>query len=34
MAKIYYRLIKQGKMIIEEVPDRWRNAVQELLDNE
>lgn len=32
MAKIYYRKIKAGGMTIEEVPERWRQAVQELLD--
>lgn len=32
MAKIYYRRIKAGQMTIEEVPARWRDAVQALLD--
>lgn len=32
MAKIYYRRIKDGIMTIDEVPERWRAAVQELLD--
>lgn len=32
MAKIYYRKIKAGGMTIEEVPERWRAAVQALLD--
>ena len=32
MAKIYYRRIKEGRMTIEEVPERWREAVQALLD--
>lgn len=32
MAKIYYRRIKDGRMTIEEVPERWRAAVQALLD--
>lgn len=32
MAKIYYRRIKSGTMTIDEVPERWRAAVQELLD--
>lgn len=32
MAKIYYRRIKEGRMTIEEVPERWRNAVLALLD--
>ena len=32
MAKIYYRKIVNGEMTIEDVPERWRQAVQELLD--
>lgn len=32
MAKIYYRKIKAGAMTIDEVPIRWRDAVQALLD--
>lgn len=31
MAKIYYRRIKAGQMTLEEVPERWRDAVQALL---
>lgn len=31
MAKIYYRRIRDGRMTIEEVPERWREAVQALL---
>jgi len=34
MAKIYYRMIKNGRMIIDEVPTRWRAAVQAMLDAE
>lgn len=34
MAKIYYRRILAGIMTIEEVPERWRNAVQALLDGD
>lgn len=34
MAKIYYRKIKAGQMTIEEVPERWRDAVQALLDGD
>lgn len=34
MAKIYYRQIKAGKRTIEEVPERWREQVQSLLDAE
>ena len=32
MAKIYYRRIVAGKMTLEEVPERWREEVQNLLD--
>lgn len=32
MAKIYYRKIVNGEMTIDDVPERWRQAVQELLD--
>ena len=34
MAKIYYRKIKEsgGAYTIDMVPERWRPAVQELLD--
>ncbi len=31
MAKIYARKIRAGQMTIEEVPERWREAVRELL---
>lgn len=31
MAKIYANRIIAGKMTIEDVPDRWREAVIELL---
>ena len=34
MVKIYYRKVKSGQMTIEEVPERWRDAVQALLDGE
>lgn len=34
MAKIYYRRIKAGIMTIEEVPERWRSAVQAMLDED
>ena len=34
MAKIYYRKIKAGEMTIEQVPERWRAAVQALLDED
>lgn len=31
MAKIYARKILAGQMTIDEVPERWRDAVRELL---
>lgn len=34
MAKIYYRKIKAGEMTIDEVPERWREAVQKMLDED
>lgn len=32
MAKIYYNRVKAGKWSIEDVPERWREAVQAMLD--
>lgn len=32
MVKIYVRKIKAGQMTIEEVPERWREAVQAALE--
>jgi hypothetical protein len=32
MAKIYYDLIRKGLRTIEDVPLRWRDEVQALLD--
>ena len=32
MAKIYYRKIKDGAITIDDVPERWRSAVQARLD--
>ena len=34
MAKIYYRRIIAGLMTIDEVPARWREAVQKMLDED
>lgn len=34
MAKIYYNRIKAGIMTIDDVPLRWKEAVQELLDKD
>ena len=31
MAKVYYNLIKNDKLSIEEVPLKWREAVKELM---
>lgn len=32
MAKLYYDLIKKGLKTLEDVPVRWRSAVEKLLD--
>lgn len=32
MSKIYYNRIIAGLMTIDEVPARWRNAVEKLLE--
>ena len=34
MAKIYYRRIKDGVITIDDVPERWRAAVEALLEND
>ena len=34
MAKIYYRRIKAGIMTIDDVPARWREEVQKMLDDD
>ena len=31
MVAIYVRRIREGKMTIEDVPERWRDAVREVL---
>ena len=31
MVRIYVRMIQSGKMTLEEVPERWREAVREAL---
>ena len=31
MVKIYARRIKAGKMTIDDVPERWKEAVEKLL---
>lgn len=32
MAKIYYRKIVAGEMTIDDVPERWREEIQKLLE--
>lgn len=32
MAKIYYKKIIAGDMTLEQVPERWREAVRALLE--
>lgn len=34
MAKIYYNRIKAGMMTLDEVPQRWRAAVEKLLEDD
>lgn len=34
MAKIYYRRIKAGEITLENVPLRWREAVQQMLEED
>lgn len=34
MAKIYYKRIKAGIMTLEEVPERWREAVRKMLEDD
>lgn len=34
MAKFYMIRIKMGKMTLEQVPERWREEVRNLLDEE
>lgn len=34
MAKIYKRWIDAGRMTIEQVPERWREQVQKMLEAE
>ena len=34
MAAIYARWIKAGKMTLEDVPEKWRDQVEALLEEE
>lgn len=31
MAKIYHRWIKAGKLTVDQVPAKWRDAVEKML---
>lgn len=31
MAKVYARMVKNGKMTLERVPEKWRGQVEQLL---
>ena len=32
MAKIYYKQILKGVITIDDVPERWRNEVEKMLE--
>ncbi len=34
MARIYYNLIKKGLKTIDDVPEKWREEVQRMLDED
>lgn len=34
MARIYYRMIVAGKMTVDDVPEKWREEVRGLLDDD
>ncbi len=34
MAKVYCKLIKAGKKQLDDVPTKWRNEVQKMLEAE
>lgn len=34
MAAFYVMRIKSGKMVLEDVPARWRATVREMIENE
>ena len=31
MAKVYARMVKSGRMTLENVPEKWRGQVEQLL---
>ena len=34
MAKIYARKIRNGEMFIDDVPERWRDEVKKILEED
>lgn len=34
MVKFYYLQVKMGKITIDDVPERYRDKVKEMLDND
>ena len=34
LTTTYYRLVKSGKLTIEDVPEKYREAVKRMLENE
>lgn len=34
MAKVYARMVKNGKMTLERVPEKWRGQVEKLLEED
>ncbi len=34
MVKFYYLQVKMGKITIDDVPEKYRDKVQEMLDND
>lgn len=34
MAKVYARMVKNGKMTLERAPEKWRGQVEKLLEED
>lgn len=34
MAKIYYKQVVAGKMTLDEVPEKWREEVRKMLEED
>ncbi len=34
MAKVYARMVKNGKMMLGNVPEKWRGQVEKLLEED